>query len=30
MTLGAVLGIAALGVAGLVFIMFPEARSLGK
>lgn len=30
MTLGAVLGIAALGVAGLIFIMFPEARSLGK
>lgn len=30
MTLGAVLGIAALGVVGLVFIMFPEARSLGR
>ena len=30
MTLGAVLGIAALGVVGLIFIMFPEARSLGK
>ena len=30
MTLGAVLGIAALCVVGLVFIMFPEARSLGR
>lgn len=30
MTLGAVLGLAALGITGLIFIMFPEARSLGK
>lgn len=30
MTLGSVIGIAAIGVVALIFIMFPEARALGK
>ncbi len=30
MTLGAVLGIVGIGLLGLIFVMFPEARSLGK
>lgn len=30
MTLGAVIGLAGAGLAALIFIMFPEARSLGK
>lgn len=30
MTLGAVVGIAAIGIVGLIFIMFPEARALGR